>query len=139
MSQKWSPDKKTLKAFVLNNVNNRLGHDVKEKVMPEVDSFGGCEGITSKLGGSLVSGIQQTEVEDRKKAYGINYVEPPPPTPFWRFCMEAMEDFTLQMLLFFAALHMVLLVFCLAFCRVLLLLCSWGISQGIMAAPLNLH
>ena len=103
---------------MLNNVNNRLGHDVHEKVMPQVTELGGCEGITAKLGGSLVSGIKQTEVEGRKQAYGINYIAPPPPTPFWRFCMDAMEDFTLQMLLFFAALHMVQLLCCVALRRV---------------------
>jgi hypothetical protein len=86
----WALDKATLKKFVLNNVNNRLGHDVKEKVMPQVQEFGGCEGITSKLGASLVSGISKETVEDRKEVYGINYVAPPPPTPFWRFCIEAM-------------------------------------------------
>jgi Ca2+ transporting ATPase len=95
---------KQLKDFVLSNVNNRLGHDVLEKVMPEVRNLGGCEGITEKLGGSLTQGLNPSEIKERQEKYGKNYVEPDPPTPFWRFCLDALEDETLQLLLFFAAL-----------------------------------
>jgi hypothetical protein len=84
----WTPSTDKLKKFVLNNVNNRLGHDVKEKVMLQVQEFGGCEGIASKLGASLVSGISKETVEDRKEVYGINYVAPPPPT---RECLEFID------------------------------------------------
>ena len=70
-----------LKQFTLNNVNNRLGHDVQEKVLPQYDSWGGCEGIAAKLGASLNAGIQASEVGARKEQYGINYIEPDPPTP----------------------------------------------------------
>lgn len=98
----WRPDAQALKEFVLNNVNNRLGHDVQEKVMPQVDGFGGCQGICEGLGGSLSTGIKSAEVPDRKAQYGINFIEPDPPTPFWQFCLDALEDFTLRLLLFFA-------------------------------------
>ena len=103
----WTLSGNKLKKFVLNNVNNRLGHDVQEKVMPEVGELGGCEGITNSLGGSLTTGIKSSEVAARKQAYGINYIPPAPPTPFYVFCMDAMGDFTLQMLLFFATIQMV--------------------------------
>jgi len=99
-----SPDAKTLKSFVLTNVNNRLGHDVHEKVMPEVEKLGGCEGITRSLEASLTQGIKPEEVASRQEQYGKNYIEPDPPTPFWQFCLNALEDFTMQLLLFFAAI-----------------------------------
>ena len=98
----WKPEAQTLKEFVLNNVNNRLGHDVQEKVMPQVEGFGGCQGLANSLGGSLTAGIKAEEVQARKDQYGINYIEPDPPTPFWQFCLDALGDFTLQLLLFFA-------------------------------------
>jgi hypothetical protein len=103
----WRPSAQELKDFVLNNVNNRLGHDVQEKVMPQVEGFGGCQGICESLGGSLSAGIKSAEVPDRKAQYGINYIEPDPPTPFWQFCLDALEDFTLRLLLFFAAMSTV--------------------------------
>lgn len=103
----WTPSAKELKEFILNNVNNRLGHDVKAKVMPQVDGFGGCEGIAKNLGASLVSGIKSSEVQARQDAYGINYIEPAPPTPFLKFCWDALQDFTLQLLLFFATISTV--------------------------------
>ena len=109
-----------LKSFILNNVNNRLGHDVKEKVMPEVEKFGGCEGIASKLRGSTTSGIKASEVEARKSEFGINFIEPDPPTPFWRFCLNALEDDTLRLLLCFALISTVTIIFS----RILSILCA---------------
>jgi len=103
----WKPSPKELKEFILNNVNNRLGHDVKAKVMPQVEGFGGCEGIAKDLGASLVSGIKASEVQARQQAYGINYIDPAPPTSFFKFCLDALEDFTLRLLLFFATMSMV--------------------------------
>ena len=105
---RWEPSMQELKQFTLNNVNNRLGHDVQEKVLPQYDSWGGCEGIAAKLGASLNAGIQASEVGARKEQYGINYIEPDPPTPFWRFCLDALEDFTLRLLLFFAAMSTII-------------------------------
>ena len=63
----WKPEAQTLKEFVLNNVNNRLGHDVQEKVMPQVEGFGGCQGLANSLGGSLTAGIKAEEVQARKE------------------------------------------------------------------------
>jgi magnesium-transporting ATPase (P-type) len=102
-----APEMQELKSFVLSNVNHRLGHDVQEHVMPEFDRMGKCEGIASRLGGSLTEGIKETEVQQRQDKYGINYIEPDPPTPFLKFCLDALEDFTLRLLLFFALISTV--------------------------------
>ena len=102
-----SPDAQTLKNLVLTNVNNRLPHDVEQNVIQEggpVKTLGGCEGIVKSLGASLTSGIKPEEVQARQDQYGKNFIEPDPPTPFWRFCLNALEDFTMQLLLFFAAI-----------------------------------
>jgi len=88
------------KRFVLLNINNRLGHDVRDKVLPELEKFGGYDGICEKLQTSVNGGIQQSEVQARQEAFGRNYVEQAPLTPFLVFCLEALKDPTLIFLCF---------------------------------------
>uniref|UniRef100_A0A7S0ETC5 Calcium-transporting ATPase n=1 Tax=Hanusia phi TaxID=3032 RepID=A0A7S0ETC5_9CRYP len=97
---------KDLKSFVLLNINNRLGHDVREKVLPALDTMGGYEGIQQDLRTSVTEGVTQNEIEVRKSHFGINYIAPPPLTPFWKFCWDALQDPTLQFLCFSAAVSL---------------------------------
>eukprot|EP00961_Rhodomonas_salina_P286660 3873497-Rhodomonas_salina.1 len=88
----------TLKELVRLQINNRLGHDVRDKVLPRLAEFGDYAGICSALKTSPVTGITSNDFEQRKETFGRNYVDPPPLTPFWKFCLEALEDPTLQFL-----------------------------------------
>jgi Ca2+ transporting ATPase len=62
------------------------------------EEMGGPTGVCEKLMTSTTSGIRSSEKEERQEKFGRNYVEPPPLTPFWQFCLDAMEDPTLQFL-----------------------------------------
>mmetsp|Transcript_6507 Transcript_6507/g.15343 ORF Transcript_6507/g.15343 Transcript_6507/m.15343 type:complete len:1163 (-) Transcript_6507:181-3669(-) len=92
-------DAEQIKRFTLLNVNNRLGHDVRDKVMPVWTEMGEATGMCEKLLTSTTSGVRSSEKEERQEKFGRNYVEPPPLTPFWRFCLDALEDPTLQFLI----------------------------------------
>eukprot|EP00286_Rhodomonas_abbreviata_P007986 CAMPEP_0181334288 /NCGR_PEP_ID=MMETSP1101-20121128/26162_1 /TAXON_ID=46948 /ORGANISM="Rhodomonas abbreviata, Strain Caron Lab Isolate" /LENGTH=1182 /DNA_ID=CAMNT_0023444219 /DNA_START=304 /DNA_END=3852 /DNA_ORIENTATION=- len=87
-----------LKGFVRIQINNRLGHDVRDKVLPKLEEFGSYEGICQKLKTAPAHGITGDDFHKRQETFGRNYVEPPPLTPFWRFCWEALQDPTLQFL-----------------------------------------
>ncbi|EKX34203.1 hypothetical protein GUITHDRAFT_119620 [Guillardia theta CCMP2712] len=91
-----------LKKFVFLNINYRLGHDVKSKVLPKLEEMGGFEGVQKGLKTNMGDGIKESELQMRQQTYGKNYVEPPPLTPFWKFCWDALQDPTLQFLCFSA-------------------------------------
>lgn len=61
--------------------------------------MGEATGMCEKLLTSTTSGVRSSEKEERQEKFGRNYVEPPPLTPFWRFCLDALEDPTLQFLI----------------------------------------
>mmetsp|Transcript_24048 Transcript_24048/g.60400 ORF Transcript_24048/g.60400 Transcript_24048/m.60400 type:complete len:1187 (+) Transcript_24048:108-3668(+) len=83
------------KKFVLLNINNRLGHDVRAKVLPALEELGSYEGLCDKLKTNIHEGINPDEVSDRQQVFGRNYVEQKPLTPFWKFCWDALQDPTL--------------------------------------------
>ena len=97
-----------LKKFVFLNINYRLGHDVKSKVLPKLEEMGGFEGVQKGLKTNMGDGIKENELQMRQQSYGKNYVEPPPLTPFWKFCWDALQDPTLQFLCFSASASLVL-------------------------------
>lgn len=78
------------------------------KFPQKMAQYGDYQGMCQKLKTSSVKGIQTNDFEQRKAAFGRNYVDPPPLTPFWQFCLQALEDPTLQFLCVAALVSLVL-------------------------------
>jgi len=62
------------------------------------DKYGGIEGMAKHLHTDLSKGLHESEIEERKKTYGENVLPTKPPTPFWRFLLDALKDKTLIIL-----------------------------------------
>jgi len=60
--------------------------------------YGGGEGVLKKLGTNPQSGLKSGEVQQKKEAFGENVLPQKPPTPFWRFLLDALKDKTLIIL-----------------------------------------
>lgn len=64
--------------------------------------------LLGKLMSSKLNGLSYGNVEKSRAYFGINKVEPPPPTPFWRLVLDALSDLTM-IILMIAALFSVIL------------------------------
>lgn len=53
-------------------------------------------------------GLNSSEIEERKQLFGINKIEPPPPTPFWRLMLNALKDTTMIILIVSAVVSLIL-------------------------------
>lgn len=62
-------------------------------------THGGINGISRKIKASLEYGINETEIETRKKLYGTNKHAEKPPRSFWMFVWDALHDLTLIILI----------------------------------------
>lgn len=83
------------------------GAEAKEEVL----KLGGPEAITEKLKSHSSNGLDSdnvSDIEQRKKSYGCNYIEPKKPPTFMELCWEALQDVTL-IILIFAAIFSILL------------------------------
>ncbi|KAJ8611480.1 hypothetical protein CTAYLR_005148 [Chrysophaeum taylorii] len=85
-----------------------LSDMVKDKQQGYVRSFGGVEGLTSAVGSSSRNGIMTSEVEERKRRYGVNYIELPELKGYCALMWEGCEDNTIRALIFCAAVSLVL-------------------------------
>jgi magnesium-transporting ATPase (P-type) len=70
--------------------------------------LGGYDGIQQKLKTTVTGGIEGSEVPERQKLFGRNYIEPKPLTPFLVFCWEAIQDPTLIFLCFAATVSLII-------------------------------
>ncbi|EKX39660.1 hypothetical protein GUITHDRAFT_114157 [Guillardia theta CCMP2712] len=68
--------------------------------------MGGYQGIELDLRTTVAEGVKANEIDVRKSHFGVNYIAPPPLTPFWKFCWEALQDPTLQFLCFSASVSL---------------------------------
>lgn len=57
---------------------------------------------------NTLTGLSHSEQEERKQVFGINKIEPPPPTPFWRLMLDALNDTTMIILLVSAVVSLIL-------------------------------
>ena len=67
----------------------------------KVMEYGGVEEIAGSLKVNLKDGLpkSETELEERKREYGKNYIEPRPPKSFLALMFEAAQDKVLIVLL----------------------------------------
>lgn len=64
--------------------------------------------LLEKLRTNSVTGLADAEIPERRKRYGPNMIEPPPPTPFWRLMVDAVNDKTMITLIVAAVVSLVL-------------------------------
>uniref|UniRef100_A0A1I8HC96 Calcium-transporting ATPase n=1 Tax=Macrostomum lignano TaxID=282301 RepID=A0A1I8HC96_9PLAT len=60
--------------------------------------YGGVDGLCRRLRTSPGKGISESEVPQRQRAFGANSIPPKPPKTFLQLAFEAMQDYTLLML-----------------------------------------
>ncbi|GLT45270.1 hypothetical protein SLA2020_191110 [Shorea laevis] len=73
-------------------------HDIKR-----LRNKGGVEGIARKVSVSLDEGVLSSSLATRQKIYGLNRFTEKAPKSFWMFVWEALQDITLIILMFCAA------------------------------------
>jgi len=74
------------------------GSEAKDELL----KLGGAQAITDKLKSNSTNGLDATNVSDieqRKKSYGHNYIEPKKPPTFLQLCWDACKDPTLIILM----------------------------------------
>lgn len=59
---------------------------------------------------SPTKGLFGSEIDKRKKIFGVNKIEPPAPTPFWKLMLEALSDKTMIILIIAAVVSLILTV-----------------------------
>ena len=85
-----------LKELVKLTFDNTTAADVTKEVLPVYnDRFGGLEGILTSLKVDKDKGVASSEVEERKKNFGVNKIEEEPQEPLWKLMWEALQDPTL--------------------------------------------
>ncbi|GAB4843883.1 Alpha carbonic anhydrase 4, variant 2 [Ancistrocladus abbreviatus] len=70
------------------------GHDFKR-----LETHGWVEEIARKVSASLEQGVQCSDLPRRQNVYGVNRYAEKPPRGFWTFVWEALQDFTLIILI----------------------------------------
>lgn len=67
----------------------------------KVDQYGGVIEIGSLLHSNFKEGLStnETELQARKKEFGVNYIEPIPPKSFLALMLDALNDKVLLILL----------------------------------------
>ena len=69
--------------------------------MKKVNQYGGIEDIARHLKTNLKDGlpVNETDHEERKREFGVNYIEPVPPKSFLALMYDAIQDKILLILL----------------------------------------
>ena len=87
----------------------QLQEIVRQRNMDEfTKNFGSTQGLIEKLHTNTVTGLSSSEVEERRRLFGKNYIEPPPPTPFWKLMLDALNDTTMIILIVSAIVSLIL-------------------------------
>ncbi|CAL5996411.1 Calcium-transporting_ATPase [Hexamita inflata] len=71
-------------------------------------NFQSVDNLVEKMKSHPVHGLSSSEIQMRKEAFGINKIEPPPPTPFWRLMLDALNDTTMIILIIASVVSMIL-------------------------------
>ena len=66
------------------------------------------DGLLAQLASDRDNGISGTDLEKRREAFGVNYIEPPPMTSLLELMWEAVQDPTLILLLIAAFVNLIL-------------------------------
>ncbi|KAG2671737.1 hypothetical protein I3760_13G009000 [Carya illinoinensis] len=74
-------------------------HDTKD-----LEHHGGVQGLARELSVSLDHGVVSSDVSVRQNIYGLNRYVEKPSRSFWMFVWEALQDFTLVILIICAAI-----------------------------------
>lgn len=87
----------------------QLQEIVRQRNMDEfTKNFGSTQGLIEKLHTNTVNGLSFSEIEERRRLFGKNYIEPPPPTPFWKLMLDALNDTTMIILIVSAVVSLIL-------------------------------
>lgn len=80
-----------------------------KKAVANVNKLGGAEGLAKTLGADPQNGLPSAVADrkEREKMYGQNHLAEKALTPYWRFCVDALEDTILRLLLFMGTFELV--------------------------------
>lgn len=82
----------------------------KENGLVALQAHGGVTGVARALRVELNRGISSAELDDRRKAFGWNKIPEKPPKSYCAYVWDSLEDFTIRLLCFCAALSIVIAV-----------------------------
>lgn len=98
-------DFKTTKDDLVEFMKNRQA----DMVQAIEERFSDLNGLVQALKSNTDSGILNSEIELRKRKFGVNYIPPVPPKTFWRLVWEAVwEDTILRILIVAAIISLIL-------------------------------
>ena len=83
----------------------------KEGLAALEQKFGNTEGLIKQLKSNATQGLDShddSDLDARREAFGINYIPPKPPKPFYLLMWEAAQDVTLIILMVAAIISIVL-------------------------------
>jgi len=101
----------TLRNFVAAGLDMKNKGDYESTVLPLMARFGGSiNSLPDALKTDLNAGLPATDPlkEQRQEAFGENRIPDKELATFWELCMDALEDFTLRILLASAILSIIL-------------------------------
>nr|XP_043636890.1 calcium-transporting ATPase 12, plasma membrane-type-like [Erigeron canadensis] len=104
---KVSPDKLPDHASSFRSIDQTLLTDIlKNKNMKTLSKFDGVKGLAKALDTNLEKGIDGHDLDERRKVFGSNTYEKPPPKGLFYFVVEAFKDITILILMGCAALSL---------------------------------
>ena len=91
----------------LRNLLSIYISDVKSDIIVK---HGGIDGIADEIAADIVNGLagKTADMDLRRSIFGKNYIEGKPPVNFFAICLQAIQDFTLLMLIACAVVSIVL-------------------------------
>jgi P-type Ca2+ transporter type 2C len=85
-----------LRDLVKLTFDNTTAADVTNEVLHVYEKkYGGVDGILAGLSVDKDKGLSSSDIESRKKIFGVNKVEEEPQDPLWKLMWEALQDPTL--------------------------------------------
>ena len=88
-----------------------LSDMLKDQQRGYLQAYDGCEGLCRALGSDPNAGLAVPgDLDARREAYGVNYIEPPAMKTYWELILEGCEDNTVQALIICATVSLVMIV-----------------------------
>ena len=108
----YSVDSKDLSGLIRQTFENMQATDVKAVVIPNFEkNFGGVDGLLSKVDIDKNIGVRSTQIDLRRKTFGVNKVEEEPQEPLWKLMWDALQDPTLIFLCAAACFSLIIAIF----------------------------
>jgi P-type Ca2+ transporter type 2C len=108
----YTVETKELSGLMRQTFENMQAPDIKATVLPNFEkNFGGVDGLLAKVEVDRNIGVRSSQVELRRKSFGINKVDEEPQEPLWKLMWEALQDPTLIFLCAAACFSLLIALF----------------------------